>query len=122
MSNRFTGLAEIYARCRPGYPAGAIDYIMSRCDLKPGDRMVDVGCGTGISSRLFAQRGLCVLGLEPNQEMLDQAMRESPPPSDGPLSYQCRSAEDTGAPDGRFDVVLAAQAFHWFNVEKTRAE
>jgi len=47
-TERFTGLAQLYAKCRPSYPDAAIDYLMQRCRLRPGSVAVDVGCGTGI--------------------------------------------------------------------------
>src|SRR5579885_2930786 len=90
---RFSGLADKYARCRPSYPAAAIDYVYARCNLEAGKLLVDVGCGTGISSRLFSQKGLQVIGLEPNQDMLTQAMAES---GSCPAEYRCASAEETG--------------------------
>src|SRR5437660_5872622 len=68
-TGRFSGLADIYARCRPTYPPAAIDFILQHCGLQNGSVLVDVGCGTGISSRLFAGRGLEVIGIEPNAEM-----------------------------------------------------
>ena len=68
-TGRFTGLAETYARYRPGYPSQAVDFITARCALGKGSLLVDVGCGTGISSRLFAARGISVIGIDPNAEM-----------------------------------------------------
>ena len=65
-TGRFTGLAETYARFRPSYPVQAIDFIMTRCGLGRESLLVDVGCGTGIASRLFAARGISVIGIEPN--------------------------------------------------------
>ena len=66
---RFTGLSDIYAKYRPGYPVEALDFICSRCGLRDDSVLVDVGCGTGISSRQFAARGYQVIGIEPNAEM-----------------------------------------------------
>jgi SAM-dependent methyltransferase len=113
-TGRFSGLAELYAKCRPDYPAEAVEFILSRCELTPGARLVDVGCGTGISARLFARHGLAVIGIEPNAEMRRQAEAE-PLPAGVPVpSYREGTAEATGLPDGWADAVLAAQAFHWF--------
>ena len=66
-TGRFAGLAKIYSKCRPGYPQSALNFILQHCDLKSGSLLVDVGSGTGISSRLFAERGLQVVGIEPNR-------------------------------------------------------
>jgi SAM-dependent methyltransferase len=113
-TGRFTGLAELYARCRPGYPPEAVDYLVSRCGLGPHALLVDVGCGTGISSRQFAARGIPVLGVEPNADMRARADAEGVPPGAPAPRYRAGRAEATGLPDGAADVVLAAQAFHWF--------
>jgi SAM-dependent methyltransferase len=112
---RFTGLAEVYAKCRPGYPVEAVEFIIGRCGLRDSSVLVDVGCGTGISSRLFAVQGLHVIGIEPNAEM--RAVAEAVPPSEGRQgpTYRDGRAEATGLAAGSADAVLAAQAFHWFD-------
>lgn len=121
-TNRFTGLAEVYARCRPDYPAAALDDILSHCGLGPSALIVDVGCGTGISTRLFAERGFRVIGIEPNADMRRQAEATLTPGIAHSPEYRPGKAEATGLPDGCAEVVLAAQAFHWFDPEPTLRE
>jgi SAM-dependent methyltransferase len=84
--------------------------------------LVDVGCGTGISSRLFAQRGIRVIGIEPNAEMRTQAEAAPTPPDSSAPEYRGGQAEATDLPDGAADAVLAAQAFHWFKVDEALRE
>jgi SAM-dependent methyltransferase len=122
-TGRFTGLAETYARFRPSYPSQAIDFIMARCGLGKECVLVDVGCGTGIASRLLAARGVTVIGVEPNTEMrcaaeetLDRGGAEPT------LSYRGGRAEATGLPAASADAVLAAQSFHWFEPVATLRE
>jgi SAM-dependent methyltransferase len=82
--------------------------------------IVDVGCGTGISSRLFAERGYTVQGIEPNQDMrskAEQAMTEAQT-----LSFTAGTAEQTGVASDSVDLVLSAQAFHWFDPAKALPE
>jgi SAM-dependent methyltransferase len=117
---RFTGLAGIYARCRPSYPGVALDYIVEHCGLGPGKLLVDVGCGTGIATRQFAGRGLRLLGIEPNDEMRRQAEAERKHRI--AIEYRAGRAEATGLPDASADAVLAAQAFHWFDAEAALRE
>lgn len=119
---RFHGLAEVYARCRPSYPTAAIDFIIERCGLKPGSVLVDVGSGTGISSRLFAARGLDVIGIEPNAEM--RAHAEEANSSDAAMKpiYQAGNADATGLPGENAQAVVSAQAFHWFDPGTTLPE
>src|SRR5437899_2024921 len=118
-TSRFSGLAEGYAKYRPSYPAAAIDFIATRCELGPHSLLVDVGCGTGISSRLFAERGVRVIGIEPNDEMRRQAERVAVGGGESAPTYLKGRAEDTELPDASADAVLAAQAFHWFAPDAT---
>jgi SAM-dependent methyltransferase len=121
-TTRFTGLAELYARCRPDYPTEAIRYILERCNLVRGAVLVDIGCGTGISSRLFARAGLRVLGIEPNADMRARAQAEPGEGVEWPPIYLSGRAEATGLESGCADAVLAAQAFHWFQPEAALRE
>jgi len=115
---RFTGLANLYAQSRPAYPREAVDFVLATCHFGPGSVLVDVGCGTGISSRLFAARGLRVIGIEPNAEMRARASAEHVPV----VEYRDGRAESTGLPAASADAVLAAQAFHWFDPEAALRE
>jgi len=113
-TRRFSGLENLYARHRPSYPADAIDFIVRRCGLDATTTLVDVGCGTGISTRLFAERGIPTIGIEPNDAM--RAKAEAEPPATGvPPVYRKGTGEATGLSDGAAAAVLAAQAFHWFD-------
>jgi ubiquinone/menaquinone biosynthesis C-methylase UbiE len=119
--DRFTGLAEVYARGRPAYPEAAVTAVIDRARLGPESQLVDVGCGTGISARLFAARGVPVIGVEPNDDMRRQA--EDAPALLGPRpEYRAGRAEATGLTAGVADAVLVAQAFHWFEPDAALRE
>jgi ubiquinone/menaquinone biosynthesis C-methylase UbiE len=119
---RFAGLADVYARSRPTYPKEMIDLLISRCGLGGNSLIVDVGSGTGISSRLFASHDIPVVGIEPNQEMRSAAEAEPWEELFPPLQYRAGQAEATDLPDQIANLVLAAQAFHWFKPELALAE
>src|SRR2546430_2171337 len=119
---RFTPLAASYAQNRPGYPIEAIDFIVSRCRLGQDSILVDVGCGTGISARLFAERSLRVIGIEPNAEMRAAAAAASVPPDCSQPIYRDGRAEATGPADPSVDAVLAAQAVHWVHARAALRE
>jgi SAM-dependent methyltransferase len=121
-TGRFAGLADGYAKYRPSYPPAAIDFIVSRCDLGQRSQLVDLGCGTGISSRLFAERGIPVIGVDPNDEMRRQAESTGVPRRSPALVYRRGRAEETGLAGASADAVLAAQAFHWFEPQPTLCE
>jgi SAM-dependent methyltransferase len=120
--NRFTGLAAVYARCRPAYPEVALSWLAECCGLGPGCLLIDVGSGTGIASRQFAARGITVLGIEPNADMRTRAEAEPVPSGTPPPAYRDGRAEATGLPERTADAVLAAQAFHWFQPAAALAE
>lgn len=120
-TERFTGLAETYAKARPSYPDAAIDFIMKRCNLGNGSMIADIGCGTGISSRLFGLRDVGVLGIEPNFEMRENARADRSPGS-STVAYMEGTGEKTGLGDGEVDAVVVAQAFHWLDPEAALKE
>ena len=64
--------AERYDRARPSYPAAAVDAAMDGANIR---RVLDVGCGTGIASQLFLDRGCEVVGVEPDERMAAVAHR-----------------------------------------------
>ena len=117
---RFTDRVDDYVRARPGYPRALVDDLAAAEVLSPGAVVADVGSGTGISTELFLAAGYEVVGIEPNAPMRTAA--------ENSLAKYPRfrslpgSAEATGLADASVDLVVAAQAFHWFDVARARAE
>src|SRR5947209_3732120 len=85
---RFTGLADDYDRYRPDYPAEAIRFIMDTAALGPQSLLADVGCGTGISSRLIAAHSIPVAGIEPNDTMRERAEVTASGSAGAAVTYQ----------------------------------
>lgn len=115
-TTRFADRASDYALFRPSYPKEAIDAILDGLSGYGGLIAADIGAGTGISSRLLADRGLHVLAVEPNA-----AMRESGEPHPR-VTFVDGTAETTGLGDASVDLVLCAQAFHWFKPQEALGE
>ncbi|MBW4559585.1 MAG: class I SAM-dependent methyltransferase [Mojavia pulchra JT2-VF2] len=114
--NRFSDRAEDYVKYRPSYPADAIDIILKGLNTNSQIVAADIGAGTGISSRLLAERGVNVIAIEPNA-----AMREASEPH--PLvEFRDGTAEITNLPEKSVDLVTCFQAFHWFNPQPTLSE
>ncbi len=94
--------AEQYDRVRPAYPEDLIDTLMA----DGPSSVLDIGCGTGITARLFAGRGCQVLGIEPDPRMAAVARRRGTAVEEGSF--------EQWAPAGRqFDLLVAGQAWHW---------
>ena len=66
MAESFGADAALYDRARPRYPAALIEAIVASA---PGREILDVGCGTGITSRQFQQAGCRVLGVDVDERM-----------------------------------------------------
>lgn len=118
--DRFTGRVDDYVRARPGYPEAIVDDLVAAGLLPPGAVVADIGSGTGISTELFLAAGYEVVGVEPNAPM--RAAAEEKLNGYGGFRSQAGSAEATGLNDTSVDLVIAAQAFHWFDPGPTRAE
>ena len=97
---------ERYDRARPGYPEAMVDRIVAE---SPGRDVVDVGCGTGISARLFQAAGCRVLGVDPDPRMAELARGSG-------LDVEVATFEQWDASGRTFDAVVAGQAWHWVNM------
>ena len=102
----FGEAADLYDRRRPTYPDAAVDYIL---DAAPGARdLVDVGCGTGKLTVLFAARGLRCTGVEPDPAMAAIARRNVPEAQIVESRF-----EEWDAPADSADLVTSGQSWHW---------
>jgi len=119
-ASRFNHRAEDYAAYRPGYPAGALDFLREELKLSPASIIADVGSGTGLLSESFLRNGNEVFGVEPNDEM--RAAAESRLQSYPNFKSVKGTAEATTLAGASFDFVAAGQAFHWFDTDRARAE
>lgn len=115
-TERFARRAGAYAAFRPSYPDEAIDAVLAGLGDAGALAVADLGAGTGISSRLFADRGARVIAVEPNAAM--RAAATSHPR----IEWRAGTAEETNLPDQSVDLVTACQAFHWFATPRALAE
>ncbi len=105
--NPFFGGASEYASHRPSYPAALADHIAGLCHSR--SLALDIGCGTGQFSQLLAERFSQVIATDISQEQINKAV-----PHDL-IDYRCETAEHIGVERGRADLIIAAQAAHWFD-------
>ncbi|MFH1497228.1 MAG: class I SAM-dependent methyltransferase [Verrucomicrobiota bacterium] len=110
---RFSNRVADYVRYRPDYPAALIDDLATRGLLHADASWADVGAGTGIWTRQLAPLVKQVFAVEPNPDM--RAAAETFLAGLPNVRLAGGAAEATGLPGASFDVVTAAQAFHWFD-------
>jgi SAM-dependent methyltransferase len=119
-TRRFTDRVASYERGRPSYPRAVLDLIAEETGLAGRVEVADVGSGTGIFTRLLLDAGCAVWAIEPDPSMRHAAERAL---NHHPRFHSVEGrAEATGLPATSVDLVVAAQAFHWFTPEPTGRE
>jgi SAM-dependent methyltransferase len=106
-TERFSDLAGAYVAARPSYPPESVDVIIEGMGDPAALAVADLGAGTGISSRVIAERGPLVYAIEPNAKM-----REAAAP-DERVKWVNGTAEATTLANASVDIVTAFQAWHW---------
>jgi SAM-dependent methyltransferase len=112
-ADHFSSIAKRYAAYRPTYPAALVDALAARA---VNGTAWDVGCGNGQLSVALAEKFARVIATDPSQAQLDAAIAHPH------VEYRCVSAEQSGLPDKSVDLIVAAQAAHWFDWPRFVAE
>ena len=119
-TQRFSSRVDNYVRYRPGYPPEVFELLQRECGLAPDSVIADIASGTGIFTRMLAENGNRVFGVEPNDEMRRAGERLLE--SYSGFTSIAGTAESTTLANHSVDIVTAAQAAHWFDREKARRE
>ena len=120
-TKRFSACVEDYARYRPSYPVEVVRTLEREARVAPErTRVVDLGCGTGISAACFLREGYTVTGVEPNADM--RAAAEAALGASPRFRIVAGRAEDVPLPDSCCELIVVAQAFHWFDAPAARSE
>jgi SAM-dependent methyltransferase len=107
----FDDVAELYERFRPGYPERLADDVVWLSAIPPRGRILEIGCGSGKASILFAERGYRMLCLEPGLNLAGIAERKLAAYPDARVER--RTFEEWPLGDSALDLVIAAQSFHY---------
>ena len=118
-TKKFSGKSSVYSAARPHYAEALFDMLADDFGFK-GQPVADIGSGTGIFAEGLLSRGNIVYGVEPNDDMRAAAERSLAAYNN--FRSVCGNAENSGLQDRSVYAVTAAQAFHWFDAEKFRAE
>ncbi len=111
----FDTVASAYGRARPDYPEALVDDVVSYADLKPNDRIFEVGCGTGQATKSFAARGFSILATDPGSEMLRGARERLAGFSN--VEFLETTFEAWPVDRAAFRLIIAAQSWHWVSPE-----
>ncbi len=117
----FGQAAAEYARWRQGFPPRLFDWLKTLDVGCPDQHVLDVGTGTGLMARELARRGCHVTALDPSEALLAEAERAAASENLS-ISHVSGRAEQTGLPEGGFDVITAATCWHWFDRAAAAAE
>ncbi|MGH8995111.1 MAG: class I SAM-dependent methyltransferase [Acidimicrobiales bacterium] len=106
----FDSVAHTYDDIRPHYPAALFDDIESITGLRRGDRVFEIGCGTGIATRSLLDRGFVVDAVEPGPTMARIALERA---HGLPLHVEPGTFETWKPGDRSYTAVFSATAIHW---------
>ncbi len=110
----FGKTAQDYGKHRAGFPEAFFDRLIAFGIGTEGQRILDLGTGTGTVARGLAQRGYRVTGLDPSAPLLAQAEKLDRQ-ADVAVRRTMAKAERTGLAENSFEVVTAGQCWHWFD-------
>lgn len=113
------GFADRYDAFRPAPPAVLLDALTRYAGCSAPALVVDLGSGTGLSTRAWAERATEVVGVEPNPEMRKAAEQRTEQPN---VRYVDAFASNTGLESASADLVTCSQSFHWMEREPVLAE
>ncbi len=109
----FNEVAALYDRARPGYPPELVEDLFRFTGLRAGDRVLEIGCGTGQITLPLVERGVRVIALEPGDALAALARKNL---AGHPTTQVVESTfEAYRLPPTPFDLVISATAFHWLD-------
>ncbi len=122
---RFSGYEDTYDRYRPSAPQEVVNILTGYLQQKPG-LVLDIGCGTGLSTFIWGKHAHNIVGVEPNDDMRGKAeaklnslhLQET----DGSIRFMSGYSNQLEFPDGTADLITCSQSFHWMEPVSTLAE
>lgn len=107
----FDDIAALYDAQRSGYPSRLFADLMAIGGLRAGDRVLEVGCGSGQATEGLLAEGLEVTGVDPGAALLDLARKKYA--GSAAVCFEESTFEEWPLEDRKFHLVAAAQSWHW---------
>lgn len=118
-ADRFLGFADIYDRARPKCPEQVKEILLRYLGHKPA-LVIDMGCGTGLSTIIWSKESSKVIGIEPSDDMRKVAQEKSAGLHN--VDFIAAFSDNTGLGNNCADIITCSQSFHWMNPETTLNE
>ena len=111
LASTFNKNAAEYRRYRPGYPTAISEKIVSVLYLYKGCNILEIGCGAGQATALFASLMPTQICIDPGPKLLEESKASH---SNLPgYSFVCSAFEEYENGPASFDLIYAATCFHW---------
>lgn len=107
-NNPFSDGGAAYAKHRPSYPIQMVKLLAAECDSHLF--ALDVGCGNGQLSGLLAEHFTHVIATDVSEAQINEAKAHAS------IDYRCEAAENISVESGSVNLIVAAQAAHWFDL------
>jgi SAM-dependent methyltransferase len=119
---RFTGFSRLYDRARPRPPKILTKVVLGLLKKEKVKRVIDLGCGTGLSTSIWSPVSDQVIGIEPNSELRRVAEQKAERGGYTNLFFKCADSYRTNENKSSADIVTCSQSFHWMEPASTLKE
>lgn len=119
--DRFTGFADLYDQNRPEAPQAIVDILLSYLG-REAELVMDLGCGTGLSTMIWSGHAERIVGVEPNDGMRQQAVAKLMRADEDKISFVKGFSNQLEVADESVDVITCSQSFHWMEPVSTLQE
>lgn len=109
-SEMFNQAAEYYDKYRPGYPQEIIDSLISVTGITEDSDLLEIGCGSGKATEQLTRKGFSIVGIDPGEDLVRIGNKRF---KNENVNFVKGRFEEYDFGQKKFDVVYAAQSFHW---------
>lgn len=110
-SEMFDKVAEYYDKFRPGYPKEIIATMVAKTKLSNNSQALEIGAGSGKATDYFKDYGFLIRCIEPGENLVKNGQIKYKEYSN--IEFQCGRFEELEQGNENYDVLFAAQSFHW---------